>query len=557
MSLNFEDLSVAEQLRIRPLIGMETEYGVHAPANPAASHSKLSMDLVNAYAAMMLAEGSAVAGTEWDYGEESPLVDARGWTMSRSEAHPTQLTDQPLSPEQVAAEAIREERAAGRWNDEPLHLLTNLVLTNGARYYVDHAHPEYSSPETTTYRDAVLWDQAGEVVLRRASTYLAEQQGAQIRLYKNNTDNKGVSYGAHENYLVSRDVNFDNLVSGLLPFFSSRQVFCGAGRAGIGIGKVQPSFQISQRADFFEEQVGLETTIRRPIVNTRDEPHAWGEKYRRLHVIIGDANLSQYSTWLRIGSTDLVLGMIGAGWKPAFGLLDPVTALQQISHDPTLQATVFCTDRVKRTGLQIQRYYQEEAAQFWSEQELPAGRRAEVDEMLAAWDTILRDLSEDIFFAADRVDWVAKYQLITQVMNRHNIGIGDPKVQMLDLQYSDIDPNRGLYYKLLGAGRMRRLHTDAEIESAADEPPATTRAFLRGNTIKHFSHLLAGVSWETLLLRDEPAEKIHRILLHEPFTGSAQEAGTLFGGNVEDEDFIRSAVQFGAAGKYFPGRNEV
>lgn len=545
-SADFEKLSVAEQLRIRPLFGLETEYGVHAPANPSANHSALSMDLVNAYAARMIAEGSAVAGTEWDYGEESPLVDARGWVMPRSAAHPSQLTDEPLGPEQVAAEAIAAERAEGRWQDEPAHQLMNLVLTNGARFYVDHAHPEYSSPETSTYRGAVKYDQAGEIVLRRASDYLRVQQGAQIRLYKNNTDNKGVSYGAHENYLLSREVEFDHIVAGLLPFFTSRQVICGAGRVGTGIGNVAPNFQISQRADFFEEQVGLETTIRRPIVNTRDEPHAWGEKYRRLHVIIGDANLSQYSTWLRIGTTDLVLGMICSGWKPAFGLLDPVSALQTISHDPELRAKVHCTDRVPRTGVEIQRYYLDEATAFWQQQDLPAARRAEVDEMLQAWTQILTDLSTDLFSTADRLDWVAKYQLVSQVAQRHNIGLGDPKIAMIDLQYTDIDAARGLYYKLVAAGRMRTLVSEEEIVDAADHPPADTRAYLRGNAIRHYSSLVAGVSWETLLLRNPGDQRIHRVLMAEPFRGSAQQAAELFSGNVEDEQFIRQALSISA-----------
>ena len=541
-----DSLSVAEQLRIRPLFGLETEYGVHAPANPSANHSVLSMDLVNAYAARMIGEGSAVAGTEWDYGEESPLVDARGWTMPRSAAHPSQLTDEPLGPEQIAAEAIAAERADNRWQDEPTHQLMNLVLTNGARFYVDHAHPEYSSPETTTYLSAVKFDQAGEIVLRRASEHLAAEQGAEIRLYKNNTDNKGVSYGAHENYLLSREVDFDHIVLGLLPFFTSRQVICGAGRVGTGIGNVAPNFQISQRADFFEEQVGLETTIRRPIVNTRDEPHAWGEKYRRLHVIIGDANLSQYSTWLRIGTTDLVLGMICAGWVPAFKLLNPVAALQTISHDPELNAKVHCSDRMPRSGLEIQRYYLEEARTFWLTQELPAARRAEVDEMLDAWEEILNDLATDLFLTADRLDWVAKYQLVSKVTQRHNIGLGDPKIAMIDLQYADIDSQRGLYYKLLAAGRMRTLVSEEDIAAAADHPPSDTRAYLRGNAIRYYSALVSGVSWETLLLRNPADHRIHRVLMSEPFRGSADEAADLFGGNVEDEQFIQRALSISA-----------
>ncbi len=215
----------------------------------------------------------------WDFEEENPLRDAARFDLAREAADASQLTDEDIG-------------------------LANVILTNGARLYVDHAHPEYSAPEVTNPRDAVLWDKAGERIMAEAAERAAQLPGAQpIHLYKNNTDNKGASYGTHENYLMKRETPFSDIVRHLTPFFVSRQVVTGAGRVGIGQDGQEHGFQISQRADYFEVEVGLETTLKRPIINTRDEPHADAEKYRRLHVIIGDANLSEISTYLKLGTT--------------------------------------------------------------------------------------------------------------------------------------------------------------------------------------------------------------------------------------------------------------
>src|SRR5436305_2144377 len=241
-----------------------------------------SSQIVNAYATAMHRARRA----RWDFEEENPLRDARGFDLARELADASQLTDEDSG-------------------------LANVILTNGARLYVDHAHPEYSTPEVTNPRDAVIWDKAGERVMVAAAEHAAKIPGAgAIQLYKNNTDNKGVSYGTHENYLMRRQTPFADIVRHLTPFFVSRQVVVGAGRVGIGQDGRQHGFQLSQRADFFEVEVGLETTLKRPIINTRDEPHADPERYRRLHVIIGDANLSEVSTYLKVGTTALVLSMI-------------------------------------------------------------------------------------------------------------------------------------------------------------------------------------------------------------------------------------------------------
>jgi proteasome accessory factor A len=241
----------------------------------------MSGQVVNAYAQPL---GNRAGRARWDYEDEAPLRDARGFEMARRTADPSQLTDV----------------------DDPT--LANVILTNGARLYVDHAHPEYSSPEVTSPRDLVLWDKAGEQIMRSAVATLARTPGiAPVNLYKNNTDGKGASYGTHENYLMSRATPFADIVRHLVPFFVSRQVFTGAGRVGIGTDSQGEGYQLSQRADFFEVEVGLETTLKRPIVNTRDEPHAAADRYRRLHVIVGDANLAEVATLLKVGTTSLVL----------------------------------------------------------------------------------------------------------------------------------------------------------------------------------------------------------------------------------------------------------
>ncbi|GAB3844158.1 depupylase/deamidase Dop [Nesterenkonia populi] len=564
---------------MRRLIGMETEYGIHAPKNPRASHVALSIELVNAYAAHATESGSAVAGTEWDYQSESPLVDARGWVLPRSAAHPTQLTDSSealtyAAEQEAGAGAVRDalgnvsagdpspadtaergtaasSRSPGsaHWRGDYFQLregqpqlLMNLVLTNGARFYVDHAHPEYSAPEAIGARRAVLYDIAGDRVARAAAQRLSQEEGSpEVMLYKNNTDNKSVSYGAHENYLVPRSTDFDEIIAGLLPFFASRQIICGAGRLGLGQQAQTPGYQISQRADFFEEQVGLETTVRRPIINTRDEPHAHHDAWRRLHVIIGDSNMSEYSAWMRVGSTALVLDLIEAGRAPQLRLADPVAALKRISHDTTLTTTVR-TDRGDLTALDIQRLYLEAAKEHAREQTAPSlphtAPDTETAEVIEAWEQLINDLSTDVASAADRVDWVAKMQLMESYRRRDSLEWDSPRLGILDLQYHDLREDRGLYYKLVRAGRMRRLFTDDQIAWAAAHPPEETRAWLRGTLVSEYSHLLVGASWDQVLLRAEPGAPLVRIPLAEPRAAARVEAEPVLRAAEDDAGLI-------------------
>lgn len=494
---------------VHRVVGLETEFGIHAPAHPDASHSVMSLELINAYGHRLTSQGTNVASTEWDYNEESPLSDARGWQLPRSIAHPSQLTDTALVND----------------DGQPIHMLVNLILPNGARFYVDHAHPEYSSPETTNPLDAVIWDQAGDRIAQRAADHIAATDGApEILLYKNNTDSKSVSYGAHENYVVARELDFAELTDHILGFFTTRQIITGAGRVGIGSHQQRAGFQISQRADFFEEEVGLETTIRRPIVNTRDEPHANPDAYRRFHVIIGDANLSQYSTWLKVGMTSLVLSMIELGELPMVELADPVTALQDISHNPSLQAKVLVNGRGRMTALDIQRIYQQAAHDYVQRYGITDAQTLDV---VTAWAEVLDLLEHDIFQLADRLDWVAKYTLLNGMRTRHGLDWDHPKLAMLDLQWADLRQHKGLYYTLVARGAMRTIVSDAQIQQAIDRPPATTRAWTRGRLIDKFGAHLAGVSWESVIIRPFRTGPIQRYHLMEPLTATRSDAGAL------------------------------
>src|SRR3954463_8162329 len=294
-------------MSVRRIMGTETEFGISVPGQPGANPMLTSSQVVNGYAQTQ----PLARKTRWDFDEEHPLRDARGFDLSREVADSSQLTDEETG-------------------------LANVILTNGARLYVDHAHPEYSAPETTNPRDAVVWDKAGELVIMEGARQARLIPGApQLNLYKNNTDNKGASYGSHENSLMPRSPPFASIVRPLTPFFVSRQVVTGAGRVGIGQDGAGPGFPSRQRTEYFAVEVGLETTLKRPIINTRDEPHANPDRYRRLHVIIGDANMCEVATYLKVGTTALVLKMIEDEFLPDLSLAAPVTALHAVSRDIT------------------------------------------------------------------------------------------------------------------------------------------------------------------------------------------------------------------------------
>jgi proteasome accessory factor A len=421
----------------------------------------------------------------------------------------------------------RDVADASQLTDEDLGL-ANVILTNGARLYVDHAHPEFSTPECTNPRDVVIWDKAGEVVMQDACRFAASVPGSvPIVLYKNNTDNKGASYGAHENYLMRRSTPFGDIVRHLTPFFVSRQVVCGAGRVGKGQDGRDDDFQVSQRADFFEVEVGLETTLKRPIINTRDEPHADPEKYRRLHVIIGDANLSEISTYLKVGTTALVLAMIEDGFITRDLTVDQsVRSLRAVSHDPTLRHLLTLGDGRTITAVQLQLEYLDLARKH-VEDRLGADADEQTKDVLTRWESVLTRLERDPMLCARELDWVAKLKLLNRYRDRDGLDWSDAKLHLVDLQYTDIRSGRGLYNKLVGMGEMDRLITDEEIAAAVHKPPTDTRAYFRGRCLEQYAEQIAAASWDSVIFDLPGRESLQRVPTIDPMRGSRAHVGEL------------------------------
>jgi proteasome accessory factor A len=480
-------------------MGIETEYGIAVPGDPRANPVLTSSQVVTGYAT----GEPGLSHARWDYEEENPLRDARGFTMSREVADASQLTDDDVG-------------------------LANVILTNGARLYVDHAHPEYSSPEVTTPRDVLRWDKAGERVMALAAQRALTTSGsAGLNLYKNNTDNKGASYGTHENYLMSRSTPFPEIVRHLTPFFVSRQVICGQGRVGLGQQGTEPGFQISQRADFFEVEVGLETTLKRPIINTRDEPHADADKYRRLHVIVGDANLAEVAGLLKVGTTSLVISMIEAGFLAEdLGLLRPVQEMHAVSHDPSLAHQLSLREGRHLTAIQLQREFCEQAHKFVEDR---WGSDADDDtlEVLRRWVQVLDDLDDDPSRLAGQLDWVAKLQILEGFRSRDGLEWSDARLQLVDLQYSDVRQDKGLYHRLASAGRMERVLSDEEIERAVHQPPDDTRAWFRGECVRRYGGQVAAASWDSVIFDIPGRASLQRVPMLEPLRGTRSHVGAL------------------------------
>ncbi|MBF4997198.1 proteasome accessory factor PafA2 [Nocardia sp. 852002-20019_SCH5090214] len=483
------------------IIGIEVEYGISTPTEPSANPILTSTQAVLAYAA---AEGVPRAKrTRWDYEVESPLRDARGFDLGRLNG-PAPVID----ADEVGA--------------------ANMILTNGARLYVDHAHPEYSAPEVVDPLDAVIWDKAGERVMEAAARYASSVPGApRMQLYKNNVDGKGASYGTHENYLMNRDTPFNQIIVGLTPFFVSRQVVTGSGRVGIGQSGDHAGFQLSQRSDYIEVEVGLETTLKRGIINTRDEPHADADKYRRLHVIIGDANLAEWSTYLKVGTTALVLDLIEAGEDLSdLQLARPVTAVHTISHDPSLRATVALVDGRELTGLALQRIYLDRVEKFHDREGTDDAR---VTDVLEKWAHVLDLLERDPMDCAHLLDWPAKLRLLEGMRSREGLGWAAPKLHLMDLQYSDVRLDKGLYNRLVARGSMERLVSEQQVTDAMTNPPTDTRAYFRGECLRRFGADIAAASWDSVIF-DLGGDSLVRIPTLEPRRGTKSHVGKLLEG---------------------------
>jgi proteasome accessory factor A len=478
-------------MAIRKVCGIETEYGIvvrGADNNPVTGSSLLINAYVNATSKKI----------GWDFEDETPANDARGFNLD------------VVFPGEVESS------------------LVNAVLPNGARYYVDHAHPEISLPEVTDALEVVRWDRAADEIIRASMGYANEILGAdaEMVIYKNNSDGKGNTYGCHENYLMSRETPFGRIASQITSHFVTRQIFCGAGKVGCEEPNRRPSdvaYQLSQRADFFEEEVGLETTLKRPIVNTRDEPHCDPQKYRRLHVIVGDANLSEVATYLKVGTTLILLAMIEDDQLGDDLLLGrPVSAIRQVSHDVSLTTTVMMRDGSRATALEVQWGLLERARKYEQTHGLESVGADVSADVLQRWEAVLSGLESDPTTVGHWVDWVAKRRLVDGFRERHDLAADSPKLKAIDLQYHDLRAGRCLADRV----GLERLVGAADVMSAMTEPPTTTRAYFRGRCLQKYPDDVVAANWDSLVF-DVGRDPLRRVPMLEPLRGTIHHVGSL------------------------------
>ena len=473
-------------MAIPKVLGIETEYGI--AGGPELDPIMASSIIVNAYAQR------GRTRVNWDFEGETPELDARGLPSLTSFA--------PIVETHLA----------------------NTVLPNGARLYVDHAHPEYSSPECRTPFEATLYDAAGEEVMRRALLVANESLPTHqaITLYKNNSDGKGNSYGTHENYLLTRTVEFGHVVRAMVPHFVSRQIVVGAGKVGAetkyGL-ESDPAFQLSHRAEFFEEIVGLETTLKRPIINTRDEPHADAERFRRLHVIIGDANMSQVATMVKLGATALLLSVLEDRGPDVFPSppRHPVQAVRAFALDTTLTRTVPCEDGRQRSAWDFQDelwHLANDYAHLYGGQAVAA--EDEVRVILVQWREMLDGVRDDADAVADRVDWVAKLRILHGYQGRYELGEGDAKLRAIDLQYHDLRAERSLAQRV----GLRSLFDPDEVREAVHNPPSSTRAYFRGQCVARYPDQIVAANWDSVVF-DLGQGPLQRVPMMDPLRGTA------------------------------------
>ena len=472
-------------------MGTETEYGISVRNARDQDPVAASTLVVNIY------KDRGAKAITWDYDQENPLMDARGF-MSEGEA------DVP---------------------DHENNSLINDVLVNGGRYYVDHAHPEYCTPECTNALDLVRYEKAGEYILdlsRMAAEELLPSD-QEVIIYKNNSDYKGHSYGAHENYLMSREVPFQDIVDGFTPFLVTRQIFAGSGKVGSENGADETDYQISQRADFFETEVGLSTMVARPIINTRDEPHADEKLYRRFHVIAGDSNMSEFSIFLKVGTAAIVLKLIEKGViGDRLKLQNPVEAIKSVSRDFSCKQPLALQDGQVMSPIELQREYLTLAHKHLD----AVDKDSVVQDVMAKWEFVLDCLEDDPMGLDRHLDWVIKKRLIDAYVNRHSCSRSASQVRMLDLQYHDLRPNKGLYARLLKNGRVERLVNHEEIVRAITNPPLDTRAYFRGMCLRKFPNEIHSASWNSMVFSID-GSSLDKILMDRPHFGTHEIVGEL------------------------------
>ncbi|MHB1087965.1 MAG: Pup--protein ligase [Acidimicrobiales bacterium] len=427
-----------------------------------------------------------------------------------------------LSPDEVSRFLFRKVVAWGR--------SSNVFLENGSRLYLDvGSHPEYATAECDSLADVVAQDKAGEAILRELVEYAQGQLSEEgirgdIYLFKNNTDSTGNSYGCHENYCIERIDDLSRLEQVFIPYLISRQIFTGAGKVVTNIKGT--SYSMSQRAEHIWESISSATTRSRPIINTRDEPHADPEKYRRLHVIVGDSNMSEFATYLKLGTAAVVLAMIEDKTTVLrdFNMASPINALRDISYDLWSKEPVRLLSGRDMTALEIQEDLCERAEAFIQNRDMPPDQVHAV----ALWREVIEQYRNDPMALSDRVDWIAKLQIIERERERSGVELSDPKIALIDLLYHDTNLQRGLYYRRQARGHYRRMVHDDDIAQAAHVPPATTRAHMRGTFIKAAKEWRRDytVDWVHLKLNDEMQRTV---LLKDPFKSNDERFQRLLG----------------------------
>ena len=489
-------------VNVKKTLGIETEYGIIHKGVTEPNPIIASSLLINAYlhAHSTADRGPSAPRPGWDFIHETPDKDLRGFD----------------SPESIAPEIEAH--------------MVNAVLTNGSRYYVDHAHPELSSPECADPLSVVKYDCAADQILISSMEAAKEilPPGQELVVYKNNSDGKGNSYGCHENYLVNRGTSFERIADHATTHFITRQVFTGAGKVGCeisGRSRSEIPFQITQRADFFEEPIGLETTLKRPIINTRDEPHADPAKYRRLHVIVGDANLCQVATFLKVGTTAIVLSMIESDvLNKIIKFKDPVRSLQEVSFDLQLNTPLELIDGSTSTALEIQWWLYGQAKEYVDKfgTENIGGDSAEL--VLHWWEKVLTSLDSpnNLETLVGVLDWVTKKHILDGFQERKKINSMDPQLAAIDLQYHDLRPHKSLFKKV----HQETLVSETDTHVAVKNPPEDTRAYFRGKCLTKWPEDIVSANWDSLVF-DSGEKNLQRVPMLEPLRGTRQQTEDL------------------------------
>ena len=474
-----------------PLIGLETEYGI------IREDVDNSDPVEEAMALLKKCERKSVAGV-WSYRHEQSHVDLRGFSVGR------------LAQDEEEDEFCKQDKERLY---SYLEMKSDHVLTNGGRFYNDHTHPEYSTPECSNVFELVAHDRAGERIITECARQRNSDLGKNcVQLFKNNTDYTGHSYGTHDNYLIPRNRSFDEWVIALTPFLVTRQLYAGAGKVG-SENKKLPEYsglQLSQRSDFIESLLSIETMMQRPIINTRDEPHADVQMYRRLHLILGDANMSPYATALKVGVTQIILSLIGEGRLEKVPVLaDPVKDIKYVSRDLTGMITLKRQEGKTISPLEIQEWYLEKAHSAYY------GIREDWDWILEEWERTLKEFRHQPERLGDRIDWAIKRELFSEFMELENLDWSDSWMQSLDLEYHNLDESRGLFRGLEQEERVARFFPEEAVEEAITKPPLGTRAYLRGEAVSNRSDDIKSIHWTAVEFKDGSVLELGKVISPE------------------------------------------